>query len=226
MRITNKCAICGYEFTYDNEVATNPLVAPHDDGARYYYDLWHYFIEKCPECGYASKDISSVANKDIVKDIRYTAVKDMPIIETLERARPNRIADYINAGIYYESIGDSLDYAKCMLQASDLVYNEIMYWDEYVFDNSHSMGAIQNKAQYSEFTKFADGLFAKGVESLETFSKGHPLDIDSAILLAGVLNTGDRTQKIKGAGLLNKLKTANLTHGQKLAVKFLLDRVR
>lgn len=226
MRVTKKCAICGYEFTYDNKIGSNPMVAPHDDGARYYYDLWHYFIERCPECGYASKDISVVENKYIIKDIRYTAVQDMPIILTLEGARPNRIADYICAGMYYESIGDDLDYARCMLQASDLVYNEMMYWDEYVYDNSHTMGVIQNKSQNEEFTSFADGLFSKGVDALDNFVREHPADLDASILFAGILNTGDRAQKIKGAGLLSRLKSANLSNGQKLAVKFLLNRVR
>lgn len=226
MRITKKCAVCGYEFTFDNDVAVHGLVAPHDESARIYYDLWHYFVEKCPECGYASADISTTANKDIVKDLRYQAVSEMPIIVTLEGARPNKISDYICAGMYYESIGDRLDYAKCMLQASDLVYNEMMYWDEYVFDNSHSMGAIQNKAQYGEFQKFADGLFTKGVDALENYTKEHPQDMSSLILLAGVLNTGDKMQKLKGAGILGRIKNASLSDSQKKVVKFLLSRIR
>lgn len=226
MKITKKCAICGYKFTFDNELNVNPLTAPHDDGARYYFDLWHGFVERCPECGYASLDISNVANKGIVNDVRYLAVQDMPIIITLGQARPNRVADYVCAGMYYESIGDTLNYAKCMLQASDLVYGELMYWDEYIFDNSNSLGAIQNKSQVAEFSSFADGLFAKGVETLEQYVREHSGDTDSTILLAGVLGLGDSTQKIKGAGILNKLKLATLSTSQKLAVKFLLDRIR
>lgn len=225
MRITKKCAVCGYKFTFDNEMMVDPLVAPHDESAQIYFELWHYYVEKCPKCGYASADISMTDNKKIIKDLRYQAVSEMPIIVTLEGARPNKIADYICAGMYYESIGDNLNYAKCMIQAGDLVYNEMMYWDEYIFDNSNSMGAIQNKARYAEFQKFADGLFSKGVDALENHTKEHPQDIDSLILLGGMLNTGDKMQKLKGAGILNRLKSANLSDRQKKVVKFLLGRI-
>ncbi|MGN0961007.1 MAG: hypothetical protein ACI4PF_02265 [Christensenellales bacterium] len=225
MRITKKCSVCDYKFTYDDKVYINPLVEPHDEGAKYYYNLWHFFIEKCPNCGYASRDLSEVLNKDIVKDDRYLAVAEIPIIVTLERARPNRIADYLYASIYYESIGDTLNYSKCMLQASDLIYNEMFYWDEYVLDDVDSMSAIQNKAQFNEFKKFADGLFNKGVEALEEYVARHPYEIDTTILLAGVLNTGNKMQKIKGARLINRLKSETLTDEQKLCVKFLIDRI-
>lgn len=225
MRITKTCSICGYQFTYDDKVFVSPFVEPHDDGARYYYNLWHYFVEKCPHCGYASKDISKVVNKDIIKDSWYEAVSDMPIINTLNKARPNRVADYLHAGIYYESIGNQLNYAKCMLQACDLVYNEMMYWDEYVLDSSNSLSAIQNKAQYNEFKKFADGLFVKGLSALEEYVTNNAQDIDAIILLAGTLNTGDNFQKIKGARYLSTLRKMPVTIAQRQAIEFLENRM-
>lgn len=225
MRITKKCCICDYKFTYDDKVNVSPYVAPHDDGAKYYYNLWHDFVEKCPKCGYASLDISTTENKDIVKDEKYLAVANIPQVKTLTDARPNRIADYLYASIYYDSIGDYLNYAKCMLQASDLVYAEMLYWDEYVMDSSNSLSAIQNKAQYNDFKKFADGLFNKGVEKLEEYVNFHQYDIDSTILLAGTLNTGTKMQAIKGARLLTKVKDMKLTSRQSDAVEFLLGQV-
>jgi hypothetical protein len=225
MRITKKCGICDYEFTYDNRTYVDPLVAPHDEGAKYYYDLWHYFIEKCPKCGYASEDIAKVVDKSIVKNDWYNAVKDMPILVTLERARPNRIADYLCASVYYDSIGDLLNYAKSMLQASDLVYAEMMYWEEYVLDDIDTLSSVQNKAQYKEFKDFADGLFTKGLEALENYVQDFTNDIDAMILLAGTLITGSNLQKIKGTSMLSKLKGVRLTAGQKKALEYLMNKI-
>lgn len=225
MRITKKCGICGYEFTYDNDIYVDPLVLPFDEGARYYYDLWHDFVEVCPHCGYASFDVSNAIDKSIIKNEWFNSLKDMPIIKTLERARPNRIADYLSASIYYDSIGNRIDYAKCMLQASDLVYAEMMYWDEYMLDSNDSLSAIQNKFQYNEFKEFADGLFVKGVDALDDYVKDFTNDIDALILLAGVLNTGDKIQQIKGASIINKLNDMKLTPKQKLSVEFLESKL-
>lgn len=225
MKISKKCCICDYRFTYDDRVYIDPLVAPHDAGAQYYYNLWHFFIEKCPQCGYASKDISKTDNDKIVKDEIYLTVADVPLIKTLNNARPNRIADYLYASVYYESVADNLNYAKCLLQASDLVFAEMMYWEEYVIDSSNSLSAIQNKAQMNEFQKFANGLYEKGVKILERYVEDYVNDIDSSILLAGTLCSGDKIQKIKGSKMLLKLKGQKLTTGQQLAVKFLIGSI-
>lgn len=226
MKVNKKCGVCGYSFTYDNTVSENPYVMPHSDGAKYYYNLWHGFVEKCPNCGYASLDLASCRKKDIVQDNIYMAVSDMPTLVALRGARPNRIADYLSAGIYYQEIGDMFNYAICMLQAGDMVYGEIMYWNEYVLDNSTSISAIQNKKLINEFKNFADGISHKGLTALEGFIKDYPEDIDAKILLAGQYLSGDKMQKMKGANILKGLHGEKLSNGQKLAIAFLQSRIK
>lgn len=127
---TKKCKVCGYEFTYDDRVAINPFVEPHGEGAQYYFDLWHFFVEHCPQCGYASKDIGHTFNRNVVKDEKYQAIDEIELLKELSSARPNRIADYLKASYYYNSIGDTISEIKCLLQAGDMVYSELMYWEE------------------------------------------------------------------------------------------------
>ena len=65
MERNSKCAICGYEFSYRERVEDNPFVLPHSDGARYYYNLWHYPVEVCPNCGY----VCNLLNKHLINTL-------------------------------------------------------------------------------------------------------------------------------------------------------------
>ncbi len=220
-----KCAICGLEFTYDDRIAVNAFTKPRSEGAKYYYNLWHFNIERCPQCGYASKSVSRTYNKKIVEEEKYQGISEMEIIKELNEARPNRVESYLLASYYYESIGDTLNQAKCLLQSGDLLYAELMYWDEYVLDDSDSISAIISKRHYGELKKFADNLFNSGVQKLEEFVKENPHDIDAILLLGGSLCDGDKVQSIKGARYLTSLKNMNLTAGQRLALDFLFEGI-
>lgn len=225
MKITKKCAICDYEFTYDDKFSENPYITPNSAGSKYYYDLWHFMVEMCPNCGYASKDISQTLNKKIISDIKYNTIKDMQIIVDMNEARPNMILQYLKASVYYASIGEKLSEIKCMLQASDLIYAEMMYWDEYVLDKTDETRALASQKQYDEFKKFSDSLFNRAIWELEKYSALHPEDLDTALLLAGTLGDGDKLQSIKGVRLLNSLKNKPLSAGQKQALDYLFDSI-
>lgn len=223
MMKSKKCCICDYEFSYDDKTYKNPFVQPYGEGAKYYFDLWHYNVESCPNCGYTSKDVTKTLNKKITEDEKYKYISDMDIIKELDAARPNKISSYLKAGYYYESHGDLLNNAKCLLQASDLMYAELMYWDEYVLDSSDSVNALISTSQYNELKKFADHLFNSALDSLESYLKDHNDDVDALLLYAGSLSDGNKIQNIKSAKLLSSLKTMNLTTKQKKALQFLLE---
>lgn len=222
---TIKCAICEMEFLYNDKNVINPLNQPFSDGAKYFYDLWHFNLEKCPQCGYVCKDISKTYYKDIVKDEKYLNISQMDLINDINDARPNNVELYLKAGYYYESIGDVLNNIKCLLQAGDLLYGELLYWDEYVLDNSDSVSAIMSKSKYNEIKKFADYLFNSAMDKLETYVKNNPQDIDSMILLAGSLCDGDKIQAIKGTRYLNHLNNMHITIEQKEAINFLFNSI-
>ncbi|MBQ7351491.1 MAG: hypothetical protein IJW59_01295 [Clostridia bacterium] len=223
MKVTKKCGICGYNFTYDDNVYVAGFIRPASEGAKYYYDLWHFFAEECPECGYSCKDVSKTFYKKIINDPNYSAVDDNVIIKELKKARPNRVDLYVKSSIYYQSIGENYLSAISMLQAGDLVYAELMYWEEFVFDNTNSVSALINKSQYNEIKKYADKLYLDGVALLEDVVKDDPQNIDAQLLLAGTLSDGNKIQVMRAVKILNSLKSVGLTKGQKSALEFLLD---
>ena len=225
MEIKTKCGICGLEFTYDDQMVVNPFTKPRSEGAKYYYNLWHINVERCPHCDFVAKKVSSTYNKKIVEDEKYQGIKEMDIIKELNEARPNRVESYLLAAYYYESIGDTLNNAKCLLQAGDLLYAELMYWDEYVLDDGDSISAIISKRHYNELKGFADNIFNTAIERLENFVKDNPNDIDAVLLLGGTLCDGDKVQAIKGSRYLNSLKNMSLNSAQKVTLDWLFENL-
>ena len=228
MLVTKKCAICGSQFNFDDTIITNLYLSPNSEGAKLYFDLWHFNIEKCPNCGYASKDVSKTINSAVIKDQKYDLISQQPIIKILNSARPNKLEHYLKASYYYQSIGDKLNECLCNLQASDLIYGEMLYWKDYILDDStNTINAVQNKREYDAFKEFSDELYLVAIKQLKEYLKANPNDVDNIILLAGTLSDGNKMQKIQAVNLLNKLKTVkSLTLNQKKMIKFLLDMIR
>lgn len=218
---TKKCTVCGYKFTFDNQIRTNLFISDKNVGAKAYFDLWHFFVERCPECGYASKDISACENKKIVKDKNYK-LDNPEMVEKLNGARPNIIANYLYAEKYYESMGDLLNQAKCIFQSADLVYGELMYWEEYILDDYD----FDDDPDYIEIVSFAEELFSKGLKVLGKYIEINPSDYDAKILYAGILSDGSSIQKMQGIKELKTLlQNPNLTSIQKAMVEYLLKGI-
>ncbi len=218
MVITKKCTACGYKFTFDNEIRTNLFISDKNVGAKAYFDLWHFFIERCPKCGYASKDISTCQNKNIVKDKNYK-LDNPEMVEKLSEARPNLIDDYLYAEKYYESIGDLFNQAKCIFQSADLVYGELIYWEEYILDEDD----LDDDPDYIEIVSFAEELFSKGLKVLSKYIENNPNNYDAKILHAGILSDGSSVQKMQGIKELKSLlKEEGLSTTQKAMVEYLL----
>ena len=221
-----KCCICGYEFASNHiNYPKNMFIEPHNDGALYYFNLWHYPVEKCPQCDYASRDISKTLNKKIIDDDKYKEINTIPILRELNEARPTSIDVYLKSAYYYESIGNKLNSAKSLFQAGDLVYAEMLYWEEYILDSSDSVSALISRSEYNEMKKFADGLFSDGLLRLESYVKENPEDLDALILLAGTLSDGNKIQNIKAARILTALKGMPLNIDQKRAIEFLIEGI-
>lgn len=227
MLVTKKCSICGAEFTFDDQIAVNMFVAPNSEGAKLYFNLWHFNVELCPNCGYASRDVSKCVNKQIIKDAKFQMIAENNTVRDLIAARPNKLEHYLRASLYYQSINDKLNASLCNLQAGDTIYGEMIYWKEYMLDDSTPVLAAKNKPIYDEFRSFADELFAEAIKGLKEYLRDNPNDANYIILLAGTLCDGDKMQRIQGVNMLNKLKAVpGLTMDQKKMVKFLIDMVR
>lgn len=221
MMTTKKCAVCGYKFTFDNELRTNLFISDKNVGAKAYFDLWHFFIERCPKCGYTSADVSVCKNKKFVKEDE-CKLDGLEMIEKLADARPNQVADYLCGAKYYQSVGDKLNEAKCLFQSADLVYGELIYWEEYILDEDD----LDDDPDYIEIEGFAEELFEKGLKVLGEYIESNPMDYDAKILHAGICTDGGSVQKVQGIRMLKSLLIdTNLTEKQKAMVEYLLKDI-
>ena len=171
-------------------------------------------------------DITKCSNKDIISSDKVKNISKMDILVELNNTRPNRIECYMKAACYYESIGDVYNEILCLFQAGDLVYGELMYWQEYVFDNTDSIAKLINQTQYNELKKFGDVMFNSAIEKLETYVRDNPHDIDAKLLLAGNLCDGNKVQVLQGSKILSTLHSYPLSQMQMLALSFLEGQVR
>lgn len=204
------CAICGKENLISDEIFVDRFVTQNTQGAKLYFDLWHFNIEKCGSCGFASKDISKCENTSI----KYISDSIDYICKDLNDVRSNRISDYIHASKYYDMIGDKKSKALCLIQAGDMVYTEIMYWKEYILTEDEKV---------PELYGYAENLYNEGVDVLKDYIDSNPKDIDMQILLSGVLL--DSKDKSLGYSMLQSLKKLPLSNDQKLILDFLSDEI-
>lgn len=204
-----KCAICGKDSNLPEKVVVNKFLEPNSEGAKLYFDLWHFDIQKCDNCGYVSRDITKCANVNIINSKLNINQK---IIDELQSARANQIENYIVGSLYYESIGDHKSQALCLIQAGDLVYNEILYWKEYVLTEDETC---------EDFYSFANNLYNKGTSLLKDYIETNPIDIDMQLLFAGIMLDGEDNEILIGRAMLQKIENLEITYSQKLILDFL-----
>ena len=148
-------------------------------------------------------------------------------VQDLIAARPNKLEHFLRAILYYKSINDKLNEALCNLQAGDEIYGEIIYWKEYMLDDSNVVNKAKSNDIVNEFKSFADELYDNAVKGLKEYLRENPNDVDYIILLAGILCDGSKMQRIQGVNMLNKLKTVTgLSMNHKKMIKFLIGMVR
>ena len=205
------CAICGHKNEVSESIFVNEFITTDIVGAKEYFDLWHFPIEKCDNCGYASRDIS-YCKDDNVKYLQTNNYQG--ILNQLNEARPNDIKAYIDASRYYQLIGDIKTQALCLLQAGDGVYNEIVYWKKYILTEDETC---------QELYSLGNELYDSAIKSLRDYIDLNPDDFDMQLLLAGVLF--DSKDKSLSFAILQKLKALNLKHKQKIILDFLLSEI-
>lgn len=221
-----KCSICGYSFAFEENVVEKNFKVHNIEGAKYYYDLWHFELEKCPKCGYVCRDISKTQNKLIINDPTYLSVPKNSFVQDLKDIRPNKLENYLKASLYYKSIGDDINDALCSLQANDIIYEELVYFKDHFLNTINTVSLLQNQRKYNEFQKFADDLYNYAISVIRNYLKFSPFDFDRTILLAGSLSSGNAVQEIESVNLIKKLrKTKQLAKEQKEAIQFLLEAI-
>ena len=205
------CAICGQKNMVTDRVFVNEFITTYSDGAKEYFDLWHFPIERCENCKFASRDISECHNNNV----RYLQANSYEsILKQLNEARPNNIKEYIDASRYYQLIKDIKTQALCLLQAGDCVYNEIVYWKQYI---------LTEDEKCEELYSFGNDLYDEAIVLLKTYLVENPDDIDMQLLLAGVLS--DAKDKSISFALLQKIKTKKLNNTQKRIFDFLINEI-
>ena len=208
--IKKECAICGKVNLVSDDKYIDKFVTTNTPGAKLYFDLWHFNIESCESCGYASMDISKCENTSI----KYVSKESNPIYKALNDVRTNKIVDYIHASKYYEMLGDKKYQALCLIQAGDMVYSEIMYWKEYI---------LTEDEEIPELYELGEKLYGQGIESLREYLDSNPNDIDMKIVLVGVML--DSKDKSLGFSVLQNLKKLPLSNDQKLILDFLSNEI-
>ena len=203
-----KCSVCDNENILSDEINVIKFVMPNTEGAKLYFDLWHFPIEKCSSCGYASKDISLCENSNI----KYAKNKfNQSIINNLNDARTNSVEAYLNASIYYNLIGNEKLEVLCLLQAGDMVFGEILYWKEHI---------LTEDEKGEDLYEFAKEIYDKGQNLLIDYIEKNPEDIDMQLLFVGMLSD-DKENKPYCRVYLNNLRKKQLNDNQKKIFEFL-----
>lgn len=206
-----KCGRCGNQVLVSDEIHVNDFVTPRNYVEKAYFDLWHFPIQRCSHCNYAGVDISS----DIGTELNLLEILENPIIAKLKDARPNDIEDYLLAAATYESVGEQLLQAKCLLQAGDLCYDEAMYWRTYILDED------EDEEDYDDIIAMAQDLYERGTSLLKDYVLNHPEDIDNRLLLIGVIQESGRTGRFESQILIENLRKQALTETQRVILEFL-----
>jgi hypothetical protein len=111
------CAICQKTNEFKDSLPSSIFTKPRKEEEKAYYDMWHRIVNVCPECGYASFDISECKNTNIINNKRYQDIPSLDIVEELMNYVPNRLPYLLQAALYHNSINDEYNEALSYLQA-------------------------------------------------------------------------------------------------------------
>jgi len=207
-----KCGKCNKVSRVMDDININKVITPHSQGASLYFDLWHFNVQRCSNCGYTSRDISNCDNLASTNEYGY----DQNVLKELRSARDNFIEDYILASRYYSTINDLKNEALCLIQAGDLVYNEIAYWKEYILTEDENCEHLY---------VFAENLYNDGIKKLKEYLDVSPKDIDMQLLMVGILSDMDDKEIIASKVIIQNLKKQVLSNEQKLILDYLENEI-
>ncbi len=212
-----KCAICGSENTFDNEVKTCKILTPHKLEEKYYFNLWHTNVEMCDKCGFVSFNIEQCLNSEIINNINYLKINENEMVKQLHNYQQNNLVQFLKCGFYYNKINDKFNEALSYLQASEEVLRVVRYLKQELFDDVKSDNDLINN-----FLSYADKLFNYGIAVLLKLYNENKNNAELNIVLAGSLLDGDEKQELMGKEILNYTKQLKLSSLQKRTIKYLL----
>ena len=124
--------------------------------------------------------------------------------------RSNNIFNYVVAGYIFEEEGNFLEAGKAFANASDDFYGEIIYLESDDEDEDF----------IEDLRKVAEKIYDKAIDMIKRHCENIE-DIDSQILLCGLLSGGSEKQKLESKKLINKLLTRTLSSEQKDMILFI-----
>lgn len=211
------CAVCGKECEVFHDDIEKAYISKLKDGAKLYYEIWHFDVERCFGCNYASKDISKCLPVKVDEKEKLRILKD-ETLELLYQTRPHYVYNYLLAALYYKTIGDTYTQSLCVLQAGDWLYHEIMNYMDYILDDT-------DKEEREKLNNYAYGYYQQTIELLKSYLESNPQDFNAKLLLAGVLSDCEKTEKIQSSIILRSLQKENLTADQKKIWEFLYSDI-
>lgn len=207
------CALCQKNNEFDGMVPSSKFTRPRKEEEKAYFDLWHRVVEVCPDCGYASYDISKCDNKNIINAPNYKNIEDMDIVVELNNYVPNRLTFLLQAALYYNSIKDRFNEALAYLQASDTicgVVNRLLLEFDFGDDEDNKL------------LKCADVFYEKALQIFEELLSNNTDNVELYIIYGGALLDGNDLQEKKGLKVLREALNHNTTPLENKIIKYLL----
>ena len=215
------CAVCGAKVSIFDNINVSKQIKPHTLEEKYYYNLWHKNVEYCPNCGYASFDVSQTKNLNIVANKKYKSIKENDMLTELCKFKQNNAKFYLMCGTYYNLVGEKFDEAISFLNASDEILGVVNYLNLQVFSTPQTP---DEKNIEKKFVKFANLIFKYALGVLSDFCKTND-DVNAKIVYGGALLDGNKKQTELGTQVLNELlNKSSLSAIQEKTILYLLKK--
>lgn len=206
------CAKCNHTNLIEKDKKYTDIVKSIRVGAKEYMCLWHFPIEMCENCNYASRDISKYTDVNIPQ-IEIDKIVNSPTLIAFNEMRDNKIIDYLLASLYYKYLGDKLNSALCMLQAGDDFYGEFTAYIDYNLESDDD--------EIDRIEKVGKNFYDQAIDMLKGYCSENPLDYKYKLLLIGVLMDNGTSGQIEGNIMLKNIDTKNLDAEEKKIYNFL-----
>ena len=212
------CKVCGQSIDIDTNKGLLDKSLFQNKGAQIYYCMWHFNIERCPNCNYSSKDVSVCNNKEIVKSDAFKNILENKLLTKLNHYRLNNIIDYLLAGEYYLNQKDLLNYSLCYLQASDNIFYEIINFEDQICDFELTE---EDENFINDLKSLSKSILNKSIDSMKIYIWETPTDYKYKILLLDILVNWKHENSQLVFVLKKDIKNANLSYEEKVLLDYL-----
>ena len=207
------CAICQKQNEFEDIIPSSKLTRPRKEEEVAYFNMWHRIIEVCPECGYASYDVSTTSNPNIINNKNYKNIPELEYVEELNNHVPNRLAPLLQAALYYSSINDKYNEALAYLQASDTICGVV---------NSLLLQFDFGDDEDNKLLLCADALYQKALSILSALLENNKDNVELYIVYGGALLDGNELEEKRGLSVLKEALNHNPNTIQIKILKYLL----